>query len=105
MADVSAQSSVAVATDAEAAEIVAMLRAETFDKDRMNLAKTLVTTKVFTTSQIIDMASTFDYDNGKVDFLCFAYDYCSDNENYYRAVNILTFSNDKEKVLSVMKKQ
>ncbi len=49
------------------------------------------------------MASTFDFDSGKVAFLCYVYAYCASKEDYYRTVNTLTYSSDKEKVLSVMK--
>ena len=78
--------------------MVMQLKAQSFDNDRLTLAKTLVCSALFTSAQIARMAQTIDFSSSQVDFLKYAYSYCSDPKDYGRAVEVLTFSSDKKKV-------
>ena len=86
------------ATDDDVDIMVLQLKAQSFDNERLSLAKTLVSSALFTSAQIARMAQTIDFSNSQVDFLKYAYSYCSDPMGYVRAIDILTFSSDKKKV-------
>lgn len=86
------------ATDDDVDMMVLQLKAQSFDNERLALAKTLVSSALFTAAQIARMGNTIDFSNSQVDFLKYAYSYCSDPVNYSRAIEILTFNADKKKV-------
>lgn len=86
------------ATDDDVDMMVLQLKAQSFDNERLALAKTLVSSAMFTSAQIARMAQTIDFSNSQVDFLKYAYSYCSDPQGYARAIEVLTFSSDKRKV-------
>ncbi len=92
-------------TDSVLVEILQQLRGQSFDSDRLALAKVLVTSYSLTARQIGRMTSTIDFSNSQVDFLKYAYVYCRDKGNYYDAVEVLTFSSDKRKVIDYIATQ
>ena len=81
------------------------MRAKSFDNDRLALGKVLVASAHLTSLQIARLAETIDFSNSQVDFLKYAYGYCIDPANYYRTVDVLTFSADKRKVLDYIATQ
>ena len=87
-----------LATDEQVVEMVVQLKAVPFDSDRLALARTLLATSLFNSSQIARLAQTIDYSNSQVEFLKYAYHHCSDPRNYNRAIEVLTFSSDRKKV-------
>lgn len=86
------------ATDEDVDMMVLQLKAQSFDNERLSLAKTLVSSALFTAAQIARLAQTIDFSNSQVDFLKYAYQYCSDPQGYARAIEVLTFNSDKKKV-------
>lgn len=76
-----------------------LLKKESFDDNRLSLAKQMVSTHNMSALQIKHLAEIFTFNNGKVDFLKYAYAYCVDPQNYYECLDVLTFSSDKEEVL------
>lgn len=75
------------------------LKNESFDDDRLKLAKFMVSNNLLASHQVKRLAESFAFDSGKVKFLKYAYDFCADPQNYYECLEVLTFSNDKEQVL------
>lgn len=88
-----------VVTDEEEMELFGFLRHEDFDAKRLDLVRSALESKWFTSEQIKHLASVFDYDANKVTFLIAAYPHCVDQENYFKVVQVLRFSIDREKVL------
>lgn len=90
-----------VCTSEEVNDMCQSISREPFDDNRLDLAKLIVksSNKMFTASQIKQMARCFSFDNAKVKFLEFAYDYCVDPNNYYECVNVLTFSSGKDELM------
>ena len=86
------------ATDEDVDLMVLQLKAQSFDSERLSLAKSLVSSALFTASQIARLGQTIDFSNSQVEFLKYAYLYCSDPRGYSRAIEILTFSSDRKKV-------
>jgi|GEM_PF-1738306 len=93
-----------VCTPEEVNNMCQSISRESFDDRRMELAKLIVksSNKPFTASQIKQMARCFSFDNAKVKFLKFAYDYCIDPNNYYECVSLLTFTSNKEELMSFL---
>lgn len=92
-----------VATGHEVAAMVDQLTRESFDNNRLDLAKTMVDNKMLTTDQVISLARTITFASTQLDFLKYAYHRCADPENYYRAASILKYSSDRETLLEYIK--
>lgn len=86
-------------TEDELDSMVVRMRAQAFDSDRLALGKVIVASSHLLSRQIGVLAETIDYSNSQVDFLKYAYQYCVDPVSYYRAIDVLTFTSDKKKVL------
>ena len=89
----------AVATDGDMAELFGALKRESFDANRLTLARTAMESKLYTSEHIKRLASAFEFEANKVTFLIDAYERCFDQENYFKVVQVLNFSIDREKVL------
>ena len=85
--------------------MIARMRMQPFDNDRLALGKVIVASSHLTAVQIGRLAETIDFSNSQVDFLKYSYGYCIDPANYYRAVDVLTFTSDKKKVLDYIATQ
>ena len=85
--------------------MVVRMRAQSFDNERLALGKVIVASSHLTAAQIATLAETIDFSNSQVDFLKYAYGYCIDPANYFRAVDVLTFTSDKRKVLDYIATQ
>jgi len=93
------------ATEEDVAAMVLRMKNQSFDSDRLALGKVIVASSNLTASQIARLAETIDFSSSQVEFLKYAYNYCIDKPNYYQAVDILTFSNDKKKVMDYIATQ
>ena len=79
--------------------ILKTLRDETFDSTRDKLCKMIVAGNLFTSRQIADMARSFDFDSNRYKFLVYAYDNCTDPQNYVVAANTLEFSTNRNDLM------
>lgn len=86
-------------------DMVARMKAQPYDSDRMALGKVMVSSADLTSEQIARLAGTFEYSTSKVEFLQFAYHYCIDPVNYHKTTDVLRFSSDKKRVLDYMASQ
>lgn len=93
-----------VATPEEVARMVAQLKAESFDDNRMELAQAMVTSKLLTTADIRRMIGTFQFEDNKLDFAKYAYAYVADPENYFKVASDFTFAANKSDLLNYIKK-
>ena len=103
--DVASGQDVRIVTDDDVDSMLVRLRAQPFDNDRLALAKVIVASSHLTAMQIARLAETIDFSNSQVDFLKYSYLYCIDPANYFRALDVLTFSADKRKVLDYIATQ
>jgi hypothetical protein len=89
----------ATVSDAWVGEMVGLINAQSFDSEKLNTAKGLLNNgRPFTVDQIVRITRALAFSNSQVDFLKAAYRHCIDPENYERALAILTFSSDRQKV-------
>lgn len=102
----SRQDTVVKYTEEQVDSMVVRLKGQSFDSDRLALAKVIVASaETLTSAQIARLARVIDFSNSQVDFLKYAFHYCADPVNYTVAVDILTFTSDKRKVLDYIAAQ
>lgn len=92
-------------TEMDLAAMLKRMKDQTFDSDRLALGKVIVASANLTAGQIARLAETIDFSSSQVDFLKYAYHYCIDKVNYQLAIDVLTFSTDKKKVVDYIATQ
>lgn len=71
---------------------------EAFSDDKMMVAKQATKNKCLTTAQVKEIANLFDFEDDKLDYAKFAYDYTYDIDNYYQINSIFDFSDSKSEL-------
>jgi Domain of unknown function (DUF4476) len=74
------------------------LRREMFENTRVDIAKSIMNSNLFTTSQIKELLGLFTFENNKLDLAKYAYRYTLDKNNYYVINDAFTFSNSREEL-------
>jgi hypothetical protein len=74
------------------------LKREMFENTRVDLAKSIINSNLFTTSQVKELMYLFTFENNKLDLAKYAYRYTLDKNNYYVINDVFTFSNSKEEL-------
>lgn len=69
--------------DASFAKAVQNVSSKGFDETKLSTAKQIIKANCFTSEQVKTMLSVFGFEETKLDFAKFAYDYCFDTNNYY----------------------
>ena len=69
-----------------------------FDSSRMLMAKQIVAANPMSAIQIAQIMELFAFDSSKLEFAKYAFAYCVDTQNYYKAVNVLSFSSSKDEL-------
>lgn len=94
-----------LATEEDLKGMLARMKAVSFDSDRLALGKVIVASSNLTADQIARLTETLDYSASQVELLKYAYHYCADPVNYFKTVDILTFTADKKKVMDYIATQ
>ena len=84
-----------VPTNGEMIAITERIRKESFENDRVAMAKEYVSTHWLNASQIKLIANTLSFENNKLEFLMYAYNYCVDPEHYGITEEILQFQSNR----------
>ncbi|MBQ2540931.1 MAG: DUF4476 domain-containing protein [Paludibacteraceae bacterium] len=81
--------------DAQRMEMVLrVLKDQSFDDKRLEVAKLCVSLGAFCTSDLAQVAETFSFDDRRLEFLRFAYPYCLDPENYFMLKKSFSFESN-----------
>ena len=94
-----------VVTEEDLVGMLLRMKGQPFDSDRLALGKVIVASSTLTAEQIGRLTSTIDYSASQVEFLKYAFSYCADPQNYYKAIDVLTFNSDKRKVMDYIATQ
>ena len=76
-----------------------------FDDDKMDIARFIAGKNHLTADQICIMAKMLSFDDSRLEFAKYAYASCIDQQNYYKLNGALTFSSNKEELMSYLSKQ
>jgi len=62
-----------------------------FDDTKLSTAKTVLTSNCMSTDQITQICKMFSFEESMLDFAKYAYDRCSDQNNYFKVGNVFKF--------------
>lgn len=71
---------------------------ESFDGDRVAIAKQFVSNHCLTTNQVIELINQLTFESSKLEFAKFAYTHTYDRKNYYLVNSCFSFSNSKSEL-------
>ena len=77
---------------------MATLQKQSFEDTRLKTAKQIVAANCLSVDQIIQIANTFSFEDNKLDFAKFAYDYCTEPKNYFKLNGIFSFSSNADEL-------
>lgn len=75
------------------------LRNESFDSRRMEIAKQMIAGNGVNTDQLAAIARLFSFDSNRLEFLKWAYDYCTDKQHYAILTSEFTFGSNADELL------
>ncbi len=76
----------------------ATIRNEGFDETRLDIAKQIASSNCLSTNQIVSIIQTFGFEATKLEFAKYAYDHCTDPNNYFKVNNAFSFSSSKQEL-------
>lgn len=80
--------------------VMRTLQKQSSDDKKLEIADLCVTIGYFCTDDLARMASLFSFDDKRLDFLRYAYAYCTDKENYPFLRNCFTFSSNYDELMN-----
>lgn len=66
-----------------------------FDETRLSTAKQIASSNCLNTNQIAALIKIFGFEESKLDFAKYAYDFCVDRNNYFKIANSFSFESSK----------
>ncbi len=73
-------------------EIKHLIQKETFEDTKLTIAKQATSAEWLTVDQLSEIAMLFTYEDTKLQYLKFAYDFCYDPNKYYKLNKVFTYS-------------
>jgi hypothetical protein len=84
---------------------LATIKKQSFEDTRLKTAKQVVSANCLNVDQIIQIANLFSFEDNKLQFAKFAYQYCSEPRNYFKLNGIFTFSNNVDELSDYIQSQ
>lgn len=75
---------------------IATIKKQPFDDSKFKTARQVVSANCLNVKQIIQVANLFNFEDNKLEFAKFAYDYCTDPKSYYELNAIFNFSSNAD---------
>ncbi len=69
-----------------------------FDENRLSTAKQVAKANCLTTEQIVEIMKVFGFDETRLDFAKYAYDYCFDKNNYFQVGEGFSFDSSSDEL-------
>lgn len=77
---------------------MATIKKQSFEDTRLKTAKQVVAANCLSVDQIMQVANTFSFEENKLDFAKYAYDFCSEPKNYFQLNGIFKFSTNVDEL-------
>lgn len=77
---------------------LATIKKQSFEDTRLKTAKQVISANCLNVEQIIQIANTFSFEDNKLEFAKFAYDYCIEPRNYFKLNGIFSFSSNVDEL-------
>jgi len=84
--------------DTEFNQAIMEIQAETFESNKLNMAKRLVRRNPLSVNQIDRLCRSLEYDHMRLELAKYAYTNCVDPERYFLLVNVFTFDSNKREL-------
>ena len=79
-----------------------VLNQQSFDDKKLEIAKLCVVLGHFCVEDLARMASVFSFDDSRLTFLTFAYNYCEDPQNYYALRDVFSFRSNFDTLMDTV---
>ncbi len=90
-------------TTSEYGRGIQSIKARSFDDEKMIVAKQVIRNNCLSTEQVRGIMKTFDFDKDKLSIAKYAYDYTSDQKNYYTLNDEFTFDDEVKSLNAFLK--
>lgn len=91
-------------SDNDMNEIIASISKQSFASTRLSSAKQILSAKkCFTINQIKQIIALLDFDSDKLDVAKYAFDYCTEQKNYYLMTDVFGFESSGSELLEYIK--
>ncbi len=74
------------------------IKAQSFEDTQLKTAKQVISANCLNVDQIIQIANTFSFEDNKLEFAKYAYDYCTEPRNYFKLNGIFSFSSNVDEL-------
>lgn len=81
--------------NADFEEARAAIKNNGFDETRLSTAKQIMASNCLTVNQVVAILKEFSFEETKLDFAKFAYNYCTERNNYFKVSNVFAFESSK----------
>ena len=79
------------------------IRSDSFESGKLSKAKQIVSRNRMCTAQIVQIVRLFSFESNKLEFAKYAYQYCSDKNNYYQVTDAFSFQSSKDELLKFIR--
>ena len=73
---------------------VGTIKGQSFDETKLTTAKQIVGANCLSAGQITEVCRQFNFEDNKLAFAKFAYEHCTDPQNYFKVNSVFTFSSN-----------
>ena len=87
------------ATPEQLSMTVHVIGQQSFDEKKLEIAKLAVTLGHFCTDDLARVAALFSFDDSRLAFLLYAYDYCEDPQNYPSLRDVFSFQSNYDELI------
>ena len=77
---------------------LATVKKQGFDETKLKTAKQIAGSNCLNTAQIAQICQAFGFEESKLDFAKYAYDYCTEKKNYFKINNVFGFSSSVDEL-------
>ena len=83
-------------SDPDFSSALSTIKNQGFDETKLKTAKQIAGSNCLNTSQISQVCNEFGFEETKLDFAKFAYDHCTECNNYFKVNNVFGFSSSSD---------
>lgn len=91
------------ATHEQMSMVMHTLGQQSFDDKKLEIAKLCVALGHFCVDDLARMAAVFSFDDSRLTFLTFAYQYCEDPQNYYDLRDSFSFRSNFDTMMDTVR--
>ncbi len=78
---------------------------ESFDENKMQVSQQFTKNNCVSVAQIKEIMELFSFEENKLEYAKYAYDFCADKGNYYQLNSVFNFSSTKDALNEFLKKK